>query len=157
MTTRALPERGIFRGLFWRKLLLSLAVLAGSAAYVRQVALHPPRPDEEVDPPAAPAPADGATGAALVDGIYPGSIEDAHYGELQVRISVENGRLARIRHAKYPHHTSASDTINQRAFRSLFKQAIANQSAEVDVVSGATYTSEAFRKSLETALAAARK
>ena len=75
---------------------------------------------------------------------------------MQVRIVVEGGRVTKIRHVKYPHHTSTSDSINQRAMLILFKQAIANQSAEVDIVSGATYTSEAFKRSMLRALQAAQ-
>jgi uncharacterized protein with FMN-binding domain len=151
MTTTIAPVTGRI----WRKMLVSLAVLAGSGVYVWQVVTHPPAapPDETEQAALPPAP---ALLPGLHDGTFTGNVEDAHYGDLQIRVVVEGGKLTRIRHVKYPRHTPASESINQRAFRSLFKQAIAIQSAEVDIISGATYTSEAFRKSLASALQAAK-
>ncbi len=142
-------------GRIWRKHLVSLAVLAGSGLYVWQVIADPAAALSEV-PEARAGLGKGVGTGQFQDGTFAGSIEDAHYGDLQVKVMIEGGTITAIRRMKYPRHTSASETINLRVFRTLFKQAIARQSVEVDIVSGATYTSDAFVKSMALALEKAK-
>ena len=56
---------------------------------------------------------------------------------------------------EYPNHRDRSVEINNYAMPQLTSEAISAQSAQVDVISGATDTSEAFMQSLGDALSQA--
>lgn len=94
--------------------------------------------------------------AAYADGQYTGPAANAYYGVVQIQAIVENGRVARLKVLQYPSDRQTSVAINRQALPLLRDEVIAAQSAEVDIVSGATLTSEAFIKSLNGALAQAR-
>lgn len=89
------------------------------------------------------------------DGTYTGSAADAFYGQVQVQVTIASGRIASISFLQYPQDRSTSRGINQSAMNGLVSQAIANQSANVNGVSGATDTTDAFRQSLSSALSQA--
>ncbi len=89
------------------------------------------------------------------DGTYTGSTEDAFYGDVQVKVSIQSGKIASVSFLHYPDTHSTSVEINQQAMPMLQQEAIKAQSANVNIISGATYTSEAFAKSLENALSQA--
>jgi uncharacterized protein with FMN-binding domain len=86
------------------------------------------------------------------DGAYDGTIEDAFYGNLQVRAIIKNGKLADVVPLLYPNDNKTSISINTQAFPMLRDEAIAAQSSQVDVVSGASDSSPAFSRSLAQAL-----
>jgi uncharacterized protein with FMN-binding domain len=90
------------------------------------------------------------------DGSYTGSITDAYYGNVQVSAIVSGGKLQRVIFLQYPNTHSDSVIINRQAMPYLQQEAIQAQSAQVDVVSGATFTSQAFQQSLQSALAQAQ-
>ena len=90
------------------------------------------------------------------DGIYPGSVADAYYGNVQVQATVSGGKITDVTFLQYPDTHSTSISINQQAMPYLQQEAIKAQSAKVDVISGATYTSQAFVQSLSDALLHAR-
>ncbi len=104
--------------------------------------------------PAAPAPS--VQTGQYRDGVYTGSSVDAYYGSVQVQVSVSGGRLADVQFLQYPSDRATSNRINTRAMSQLRGEAIANQSAPVDVVSGATETTGAFNQSLASALSQAQ-
>ncbi len=61
-------------------------------------------------------------------------------------------RMVEIYVPVYPDHTDRSVYINQNALPTLKSEALYAQSANIDTVSGATYTSQAFMQSLEAAI-----
>ncbi|MGE5393039.1 MAG: FMN-binding protein [Candidatus Saccharibacteria bacterium] len=89
------------------------------------------------------------------DGQYVGSSVDAYYGNVQVRVTVQNGKIADVQFLDYPQDRRTSQMINSQAMPYLKEEAIQAQSANVDIVSGATDTSEAFQQSLSSALSQA--
>jgi uncharacterized protein with FMN-binding domain len=91
-------------------------------------------------------------GSAFIDGIYTGGQEDAHWGNVTVAVTISNGMLSDVQFLEYPNHRNRSVEINDYAIPELIQETIQAQSAEVDLVSGATDTSRAYLKSLETAL-----
>lgn len=91
-----------------------------------------------------------------VDGSYTGNAADAYYGTVQVKAVVKNGQLADVQFLQYPNDRSNSRYINSQAMPLLTEEAIQAQSAQVDGVSGATFTSQAFQQSLSTALILAK-
>jgi uncharacterized protein with FMN-binding domain len=104
-----------------------------------------------------PAPtATSALTGAFKDGEYVGVNVDAFYGNVQVRAIIQGGKIADIQFLSYPDNANHSRQVNSYAMPRLKEEAIASQSAQVNVVSGATYTSLAFIQSLGSALDAAK-
>lgn len=102
----------------------------------------------------------GAMGGGMMgvyrNGSYTGSAADAYYGTVQVRATIQGGRLSNVEFLQYPNDRGTSIYINGIAMPQLTQEAIAAQSAQVDGVSGATATSQAFIQSLASALAQAK-
>lgn len=92
----------------------------------------------------------GAHGYA--DGVYTGPAADAYYGIIQIQALVQGGRLTALKVLKYPSDRRTSVSINRQALPMLRDEAISAQSANVDIISGATLTSRAFIQSLGGAL-----
>ena len=90
------------------------------------------------------------------NGSYTGSLEDAFYGPLQVKAVISGGKLTDVVFLQYPNDQQNSIRVNSMAIPMLKQEAISAQSANVDIVSGATQSSEAFRQSLGAALLQAR-
>ncbi len=119
----------------------------------------PPSPDTSSTPyvaiTATPVPASTSSGQ-YKDGAYTGSEADAHWGYIQVKAIVKNGKITDVQFLEYPNDHNRSVMINQYADPQLTSEAIQAQSANVDIVSGATDSSEAFIQSLSDALTQAK-
>jgi len=89
------------------------------------------------------------------EGTYTGSVADAYYGNVQVAVVISGGKLTDIKVLQYPNTHSTSVAINQQALPYLKQEAIQAQSANVQIISGATFTSQAFAQSLSAALSQA--
>ncbi len=98
--------------------------------------------------------ADTSTG--LADGTYTGDTSTNRWGPVQVEITVSGGVITDVSVLQYPDDDHKSVEINERALPTLIEEALAAQSSDVDTVSGATYTSDSYRESLQTAIDAAR-
>lgn len=92
------------------------------------------------------------TTSGLKDGQYVGATEDAFYGSVQVQATIQGGKLTDVEFLQYPNSEPNSIQINMQAMPTLKQEAIQAQSANVDAVSGATNTSQAFTQSLASAL-----
>lgn len=90
------------------------------------------------------------------DGQYTGNVADAYYGNIQVKAIIANGKITDVQFLQYPSNRQTSIEINTQAMPYLQQEAIAAQSAQVDIVSGATDSSQAFRQSLASALVKAQ-
>ncbi|GGK37581.1 hypothetical protein GCM10010124_32970 [Pilimelia terevasa] len=87
-------------------------------------------------------------------GVFPGKSVTDRYGAVRVTVTLARGRITEIA-TRHP-DKGESGQINDRAVPLLKERTLVAQSAEVDTVSGATYTSRAYRKSLQSALDAAK-
>lgn len=94
--------------------------------------------------------------SAYKDGAFTGNIEDAFYGNVQVKAVIQNGKIVDIQFLDYPQDRQRSVEINTAAMPILKSETIQAQNAQVDVVSGATQTSLAYVKSLQSALVQAK-
>lgn len=103
--------------------------------------------------PAVPPPAPQATG--YKNGTYQGPAIDAYYGLVQVQVTIQNGAIQNVQFLQYPNDRRTSQMINDQVMPWLQQEAIQAQSANVDIISGATLTSEGFQMSLQSALQAA--
>ena len=90
------------------------------------------------------------------DGSYDGSVDDAQWGYIQVRAVISGGRITDVQFLQYPNERQRSVEINGYADPQLTQEAIQAQSAQVDIVTGATDTSQAFMQSLSDALSQAQ-
>ena len=90
------------------------------------------------------------------NGSYTGKVADAYYGNVQVKAVISGGKISDVQFLDYPHDRSTSIRINSRAMPYLISEAISIQDSNVDTVSGASFTSRAFRESLGSALNQAR-
>lgn len=106
-----------------------------------------PTPTDTPLPTATPVPRLG-----YKDGTYTGDAADAFYGMIQVQATISAGRITNVQFLQYPNDRGTSIEINQQADPMLAQEAIQTQSANVDIVSGATDSSQAFVQSLQSAL-----
>jgi len=86
------------------------------------------------------------------DGSYTGAVADAFYGNIQVKAIIQNGKISDVQFLQYPNDRRQSIEINSQAMPLLTSEAIQTQNAQVDIISGATDTSQAFIQSLASAL-----
>lgn len=86
------------------------------------------------------------------DGQYTGSTADAFYGYIQVKAIIRGGKITDVQFLQYPNDRQNSVEINSQAMPFLKQEAIVAQSAHVDIISGATDTSNAYIESLTNAL-----
>ena len=93
-------------------------------------------------PPPPPAGAVTTLGRAVTD----------QYGTIQVRIVTVRGQIRSAAFAQLAGDEQLSDLINAQAGPLLLRRTLIAQSAQIDTVSGATYTSDAYRQSLQSAL-----
>ena len=103
---------------------------------------------------AAPAasPTPGSGGAALANGTVTGSLVQTRFGPVQVQVTIANGKIADISALQLPFDRQRSAEISQVVAPMLRSEALAAQSAQIDLISGATYTSDGYAQSLQSAL-----
>ena len=89
-----------------------------------------------------------AAGATTVTG----AIAQTRWGPVQVEITVADGTITDVAVIEYPTENGRDREINQAALPVLVDETISAQSADIDMVSGATYTSEGYLESLQSAL-----
>ena len=153
------PQKKPFPG---ARFLLSATVIAATVAYALWQNFGqttPLKSTAQVPAPATTAPqpnsAPNAAGT-YADGSYTGTATDAYYGTVQVKAIISGGKIADVQFLQYPSDRSTSVRVNTQAMPLLTQEAIAAQNANVDIVSGATATSQAFQISLASALTQAK-
>lgn len=96
------------------------------------------------------------TGSVYKNGTYVGNVADAQWGYVQVKAVIQGGKIANVQWVQYPSDRQRSVEINSYADPQLTTEAIQAQSAQVDIVTGATDSSIAFMESLGNALSQAQ-
>jgi uncharacterized protein with FMN-binding domain len=97
----------------------------------------------------------GASGAAAAGGTYDGAVVQTRFGAVQVRITVKAGAITDVTALRLTDDDRKSIQISNRAAPLLRSEVLAAQSADVQTISGATVTSDAYLTSLQAALDAA--
>ena len=98
----------------------------------------------------------GTTGAsAKAVGTYPGSVVQTRFGSVQVQITVQAGKITDVTALQLTDAERKSVQISNRAAPLLRDEVLQAQSADVQTISGATVTSDAYLNSLQAALDAA--
>lgn len=86
-----------------------------------------------------------------------GDLVQTQYGPVQVEITMRSGRITQARALARPSGDGQTDSINSYAIPQLIQETLAAQSARIDTVSGATFTSGGYQQSLQSALDAAHR
>jgi len=89
------------------------------------------------------------------DGEYLGISADAYYGYVQVQVVVSRGKISNIKLIRFPNDVNNSIYISTQALPRLKREVIQIQNGNVDIISGATYTSMAFKESVKSAISKA--
>jgi uncharacterized protein with FMN-binding domain len=97
-------------------------------------------------------PAAGTGGGVAGGQTVLGDAADTQYGEVQVRLVLSGGRIMAVEAVKAPSSEARSKQITADAIPRLNQAAVAAQSAQIDAVSGASYTSQGYLESLQSAL-----
>lgn len=93
----------------------------------------------------------GAAGTAK-DGTYTGDAKTVRYGTTQVKVVIDGGRITDVAVVQENQEDGRSVQISESAFPTLREEVLQAQKADVDTVSGATYTSLQYEASLQSAL-----
>ena len=106
-------------------------------------------PSPEATATAAPTPAPTSKAA---NGSFTGALVPTRFGDVQVRIVVASGRITDVVAVQMPSDRARSAEITQYVTPVLRSEVIRAQNAQIDVISGATFTSEAYAESVNDAM-----
>lgn len=102
------------------------------------------------------SPANGGPSATTTgsggDGTFTGDQVDTRWGPVQVAITVVGGRITAATAVVYPNGNPRDQQINSYALPVLAREVIDAQGAQIDMVSGATVTSQGYLGSLQSAI-----
>jgi uncharacterized protein with FMN-binding domain len=101
---------------------------------------------------AAGAGASGGSSGSGSAGTYTGSVAQTRWGPVEVQITVANGKITTVSVPVYPDNDGRDQEINARALPILVQETLDAQNASIDMVSGATVTSDGYLESLQSAL-----
>jgi uncharacterized protein with FMN-binding domain len=101
--------------------------------------------------PAATAASSGSSSSGASD-TATGDAVDTQYGAAQVRVTVVDGKITKIEALQLQGNEPRSVEISSSAEPVLQQEALTAQSADIDAVSGATFTSASYAQSLQSAL-----
>lgn len=119
------------------------------------------KPGQAVAPAGVVTPSPGATkgptaSAAAAAVVVNGASADTQYGPVQVQLTIRGSRIVSAVAIDYPQSGGRDREINSIAIPLLEHETLAAQSSQIDSVSGATYTSDGYLQSLQSALDAAQ-
>jgi uncharacterized protein with FMN-binding domain len=139
-----------------RSPLVLAATIAGTAGVL---AFHPQTPavqNAKVSAAPTSTPAASATassgGSQGVSGTATGNAVDTQYGAAQVRVTVKNGKIVKLEALQLQSNDPHSQQISSSAAPVLQQEILGKQSAAVDAVSGASFTSASYVQSVQSAL-----
>lgn len=129
----------------------------------RSVATPAPSAASRRRPPATTAPADTTKSSAATPTAtrsptttVDGAVVSTQYGDVQVEVTISNARITDVQALQYPNQQPLDQQINADALPQLQAQVLSAQSANIAGVSGATYTTQGYIGSLQSALDAAK-
>src|ERR1039457_3481100 len=93
--------------------------------------------------------ASAASGAAR---LITGNVANTAYGPVQIQVTLKQNKITKVTVLEQPQSTQNDIRIGDFAFPKLIQETLAAQSSKIDMVSGATYTSGGYIKSLQSVL-----
>ena len=124
----------------------------GAVAAVSPTPSPSPPATPSPDAPAATPSASPSPSPAAVSGSFTGSDFPNRFGDVVVRVVITNGHLSDVQAVQLPSDRARSAYISQVAGPMLRSEVLQAQSANIDIISGATYTSQSYAQSVESAL-----
>jgi uncharacterized protein with FMN-binding domain len=108
-------------------------------------------------PKATPTPSGTSTSAAPNASAssaktYAGDAVNTQYGNVQVQITVQSGKITKAEVLQVPWNDPRDQEINSYAVPVLDGEVVSVQNANIDMVSGATFTSQGYIQSLQSAI-----
>jgi uncharacterized protein with FMN-binding domain len=122
------------------------ATIAGTAGLL---AFHP---HAATVPKASASATAASSGSSSSSDSATGDSVPTQYGNAQVRVTLQNGKITKIEALQLQGNDPRSAEISSSAEPTLQQEALTKQSAAIDAVSGATYTSASYEQSLQSAL-----
>ena len=122
------------------------------------ISTAPEIPDDDVDTIGlqwilvAQAQMSSTTAGGLADGTYSGSTAQTRYGGVQVVVTVSGGSITSVDVPVVPDANRTDQSISAQAVPMLVDETMSAQSAQIHLISGATYTSQGYVQSLQSAL-----
>ena len=107
-------------------------------------------PSAEPSPSASPS--SPRTSKARSRKTVTGSVAQTQWGPVQVQLAVASGKITAVSVVQYPHGNGRDQEINSQALPVLIQETESAQSAHIDMVSGATVTSNGYLESLQSAI-----
>ena len=98
------------------------------------------------------SPQGGSSGKSSNIKTYTGSVAQTRWGPVQVKITVQDGKLTKVTVLQQPNGNRRDQEINDQALPILIDETVNAQSAKIDMISGATVTSEGYLQSLQAAI-----
>ena len=102
-----------------------------------------------------PTPTPTKTTTAGYTGVVSGNTAQTRWGPVQVELTISNGKITAAKALQYPNSDGRSASISSQAIPYLVQQTLAAQSANIQGVGGASYTSYGWYQSLMSALSKA--
>lgn len=161
----------------WRGTVLFVVILAvlgvtvgvrlyGSGLHTAAVALTMSAPQLGSPSPAIPSPSTTAVPQSSAVALPPvpvaaappatksinGAVVDTPYGPIQVNVTFAGSKITSINELQAPNDRDQSIQINDYAAPILMQEVLNSQSSKIDTVSGATYTSEGYAQSVQSAI-----
>lgn len=94
----------------------------------------------------------GGASGSTVSGTFTGETAQTRYGPVQVQITVADGKITDVTALQLTNSDGRSVQISQQAAPILRQEALQAQSAQIQAVSGATFTSTGYTTSLQSAI-----
>jgi len=141
-----------------RALVATVGTVAGLGALLSYKSSGPLKPQKvSVAPARGPTPTTPATSASpatapVTRRSYTGSLVQYFYGDIQVAVTVKGKKIVSVTVPQNGAVDGHSQAVNSYAVPILEQEALAAQGLNFNAVSGATFTSDAFAKSLQSAL-----
>jgi uncharacterized protein with FMN-binding domain len=93
-----------------------------------------------------------SSGSSTTTKTYTGSVAQTRWGPVQVQITVQGDKITKVTVLQQPNGNHKDAEINDYALPILVQDTLDAQSAQIDMVSGATVTSDGYLTSLQSAL-----
>jgi uncharacterized protein with FMN-binding domain len=102
--------------------------------------------------PQPPTPTPSPRSNGLKSGTFTGSDYPNQFGDVQVKITVSGGKITDVTALQYPTDRARSALISQQAIPLLREEVLQAQTANIDILGGATFTTESYAESVQSAL-----
>ena len=111
-----------------------------------------PKPSAAPSGSAASSPTPSPTPSGPKDGTYTGDDVQTQFGDVQVKVTISGGKITDVQAVQLPFDRPRSAEISQFAAPQLHDEVLQAQSAQIDLLGGATFTSDAYAQSVQSAL-----